>query len=149
MMNIAFFVPLALGVTVVLQATLNRAIGHNHGLATAVLINAVVFFVLSLGFFLTGKYNPDLVPEFLRFRESSVPYSWYYLIPGACGFFLVLGLPYAIHHIGPSLSFLLLIASQVVVSLAFEIYLSGNVPSLLRLMGAALIVVGSILVIKV
>lgn len=148
MSNLAFTLPLALGVTVVLQATMNRSIGFNYGLSAAVALNAVVFFVLSIGFFLLAKYNPMIVPDFVRVREPSESFSWLYLIPGTCGFMLVLGLPWSIQNIGPTISFLLLIASQVVVSFALEIWQAGGLPSLIRVGGAALILAGSYLVVK-
>lgn len=146
-MNIYLLLPLALGVTVVLQATLNRTMALQYGLASAVLLNAAVFFILSLGFFISAKYTPTLVPEFMRVRISEQSFSWLYLLPGLCGFFLVLGLPWAIQNIGPSTSFLLLIASQIVVSLGLEIYQSGITPPLVRILGALLVIVGAILVI--
>lgn len=150
MINIFLLLPLALGVTVVAQATLNRSFALQYGLAGAVLLNAAVFFFFSLGFFILAKYTPSLLPEFMRLRSpgpAGQSFPWIYFLPGAFGFSLVLGLPWVLQNIGPSRGFLLLIASQVVTSLAFETYQSGNLPSPLRALGALLVVIGAALVI--
>lgn len=147
-MNAYFLLPLALGVTVVAQATMNRTMASAYGLSTVMAINAVVFFVFSVGFFLFAHYNPRLVPDFVQSRQFTAPFLWTYVIPGFCGFLLVLGLPWAIEYAGASNSFLLLIASQIVFSFAWEIWQSGQSPSILKIAGALLISAGSYLIIR-
>jgi len=144
-MNPYLLIPFALGVSVVIQATLNRTMGLQYGLAAAVTLNAVVFFVLSLGFYAIAKYTPTIVPEFWRIRPSSEAFSWTYLIPGLCGFFLVIGLPWAIQNLGPSTSFLLLIASQIMMSLGLEFFQQGWTLSGPKLVGALLVIIGAVL----
>jgi bacterial/archaeal transporter family-2 protein len=145
MMNLYFFLPLALGVTVLSQATLNRALALQWGLAAAVTLNAAVFFVLSIGFLLIAKYTPSVVPEFWRFQQNPQNFQWYYLLPGLCGFFLVLGLPWSIQNLGASTSFLLLIASQIISSLLFEHFHEGTHISFQKLIGALLVMIGAYL----
>jgi uncharacterized membrane protein YdcZ (DUF606 family) len=147
-MNAYFLLPLALGVTVVAQATLNRSMATAYGLSTVMAINAVVFFIFSVGFFLFAHYNPKLVPDFVQTREMTAPFLWTYIIPGFCGFLLVLGLPWAIEYAGASTSFLLLIASQIIISFAWEVIHSGESPSVLKVCGALLISAGAFLIIK-
>ena len=147
MINPSLFLPLALGVTVVLQASLNRSMGNQMGLSLAVLINAAVFLVLSLGFFLLAKYTPMIVPEFWRFRPSSQAFSWYYLVPGFCGFFLVMGLPWSIQQLGPSTSFLILIASQILISFFMEAIQQGHGLDLKKSLGVLFVLIGAALTI--
>ncbi len=147
-MNAYFLLPLALGVTVVVQATLNRTMSTAYGLSTVMAINAVVFFIFSVGFFLFAHYNPKLVPDFVQSRALIAPFLWTYIIPGFCGFLLVLGLPWAIEYAGASNSFLLLIASQIVFSFAYEVLQSGQMPSILKISGALLISAGAYLIIR-
>jgi transporter family-2 protein len=148
MLQMSYLLPLALGVTVVFQATLNRSMASHYGLASAVTLNAAVFFALSLGIFVFAKYNPDLVPDFLQIRRPENQFSWTYLLPGVCGFILVMGLPWSIELIGPSASFLLLISSQILVSLILEATQSPGPLSFPKLVGGFLVLAGSILVMK-
>ena len=147
-MNPYFILPIALGVSVVLQASLNREMALHYGLATAVLLNAAVFLVLSLSLFALGKFAPQYVPGFLQPKASDIPFSWVYIVPGICGFFLVLGLPWALEKIGPSNAFLILIATQIVVSLAIEGYRTQSLPHSLKMTGAVLVIIGGMLVAK-
>ena len=147
-MNFYFFLPIALGVSVVVQATLNKEMALQYGLLSAVLLNAAVLFVLSALFYGIAKTSPEFFPEFFQPKSSSEPFNWSYLIPGMCGFFLVLGLPWSLHKLGPSNSFLLLIATQIVVSLLLETYRSQSLPQGLKLAGAILVLIGGALVVK-
>ncbi len=145
---LALLLPLALGATAVTQANLNRYTGTHLGLASAVFLNAAIFFVLGIFLYFIAKLSPNAVPEFMRVKPALSGYSWLFLVPGFCGFLYVLGLPWSIQNIGPALSFILLIASQVTVSLGLEYFQTGAVPSALRVLGAAFVLLGSVLVVK-
>jgi len=147
-MNSYLLLPLLLGVSVVVQATLNRQLGSQYGWATAVTLNAVVFLVLSLGFLLIAKYTPALIPEFLQDRKPTDSFHGSYLIPGICGFFLVLGLPLSMQFLGASTSIILLIAAQILFSVAQEAWTVGLMPSLWKSFGAILVLAGSALVVR-
>ncbi len=147
-MNAYILLPLVLGLTVVAQATINRTMAEAYGLSTVMAINAVVFLLFSVGFFLFTHYNPKVVPEFVQNREWTSPFLWTYILPGFCGFLLVLGLPWAIEYVGASNSFLLLIASQIIISFAWELIQSGETPSVTKWLGAGLISAGAFLVIR-
>jgi uncharacterized membrane protein YdcZ (DUF606 family) len=148
MTQISYLLPLLLGITVVAQATINKGMAGHFGLASAVALNAAVFFALSLGIYLIAKYTPALVPEIFRLKSTSGAWLWLYLLPGICGFTLVMGLPWSIELIGPSASFILLIASQVLVGLLIEFMQSGSTLSVAKLLGAGLVLLGSGLIIK-
>lgn len=145
-MGFFYLLPMLLGVTVVVQGTMNRQIGAIYGLSTAVLINAAVFFVLSLCFFLVAKYTPSLVPEFLQVKSSDSAFSLKYIIPGSCGFLLVMGLPWAIQNIGAARSFLLLIVAQILTGFVWDFFDSATQPHLLKISGALLTIVGGALI---
>jgi len=147
-MNSYLLLPLLLGVSVVVQATMNRQLGSQYGWATAVTLNAVVFLVLSLGFLLIAKYTPSLIPEFLQNRRPTDSFHLSYFIPGMCGFFLVLGLPLSMQFLGASTSIILLIASQILFSVAQEAWTAGLMPSLWNFFGAILVLAGSALVVR-
>ncbi len=146
-MGFYYFLPIALGVTVLTQGILNRQIGAAWGLSTAVLINAAVFFLLSAGLFLLGKYWPGVLPEFLRYRDAGTGFKMTFLIPGICGFILVLGLPWALQNIGPSKSFLLLIASQILASLITDQWIFSQPVPAMKWLGGAITIVGAAVVV--
>lgn len=146
-MNAYFSIPVVLGFAVVIQGLLNRWIGVQFGLATAVLINAAVFFVLSLCFYAMAHYTPNLVPEFLQVKSSSEPFKISFLIPGICGFLLVLGLPWALQNIGTAGTFLTLIATQIFVSFLMDLFYFEMPFSIVKAIGAGLIFVGGLLTI--
>lgn len=147
-MNSYFFLPIALGVSVVAQASLNKQIAVQYGLLSAVLLNAAVLFSLSLLLYVVSKFSPGLFPDFFQPKISTDPLNWSYLIPGVCGFLVVLGLPWSLQKLGASNSFLILIAAQIVVSLLLEIYRTQSLPHGLKLAGALLIIAGGALVVK-
>lgn len=145
-MTFFLILPLILGVTVVMQGTLNRQIGLNHGLATALLINSIVFLVLNVVVYVLAKYTPSIFPEFIQVRDSDAPYNWKYMVPGFCGFLLVLGLPWAIDNIGAAKALLLLIISQIIAGFVWD-YMNAEAPMhWLKFAGAALTMVGGALI---
>lgn len=148
-----YVVPVILGVAVVLQGILNRKIGSTIGLSTAVLINALVFVVLSGALFGLSYLKPQIFPEFLRLPPSPLKSAladggaplWLYWIPGFCGFLLVLGVPFAIHAIGPSKTFVVLVSAQIAFSVLLELAVQSQLNPW-KLLGAGLAMVGAYLV---
>lgn len=140
-------IPMVLGLTVVTQGAINRRVGADFGLSSAVFLNAFLFFVLSGILLLWAKLAPHQVPEYWRIKDLNMDQArWWYLIPGLCGFLLVLGVPMSLQANGPSKTFILLIASQVVVSLLFEIFIFSTPISNMKLIGALLAAIGAAMV---
>ncbi|MBN8540822.1 MAG: DMT family transporter [Deltaproteobacteria bacterium] len=146
-------IPIVLGLGVVIQGLMNRRIGAAIGLTTAVLINAIVFFVLSLAVIGASYIKPELFPEMLRppttsFRDAAQtgPSFWVYWIPGFFGFLLVLGVPFSIQQLGPSKTFIVLIVAQVFFSLLAErLFFDAGFNSM-KLIGTLLAVTGAAIV---
>lgn len=146
-MGFYYFVPIALGVTVLAQGILNRQFGAAWGLSTAVFVNAIVFFVLNGLLFAVAKLWPHILPEFLRYRDAGTGFEWTFLVPGICGFLLVLGLPWALDNIGPSKSFLLLIASQILSSLVADQWIFAQPVSTMKWIGGLITIIGTTMVV--
>jgi len=147
-MNYFTLFPIFIGVFAVIQATLNRKMGSQMGLNTAVLINAAVFLgCASLVFFLSHFVFAQKIPEFMRLPDSFrfKMHAWY-LLPGLFGFLLVLGLPLALSRISASQVFVLLVSTQILTSFIWDITVEKNSIPLLRLIGAALTFIGATLV---
>jgi uncharacterized membrane protein YdcZ (DUF606 family) len=142
-----YALPIAVGVMVVLQGGTNRKIGSLWGLSTAVLINASLLFALSAIFFGILRWSPDTFPAFLRPRTSPETPGWWCLLPGFCGFCIVVGLPWSIQTLGAGKSFILVITAQICAGLIWDFVSVGVAPSLWKVLGAGLTLLGSLFVI--
>ncbi len=143
-----YAVPFLLGSLVVLQGGLNRHLGANFGLGSAVMLNASVLFAASALFYGILRWNPEIFPELLRPRPPQSPIStWWYLIPGLCGFSLVLGLPWSINTIGSGKTFVLLISAQILTGFIWDLAINSQSPGLLKILGGVLTILGSLFVI--
>ena len=141
------FFSIALGVTIVVQGLVNREMATVWGLGSAVMINAVIFTLLCLGFYFIAQYTPHLVPEFIRTKSSDLPFKWYYTLPGICGFLIVAGVPWAIQNIGAAKCLILVIGAQVIVSLLYDSWQTDARLNWMKLAGGVLTMAGSALVI--
>lgn len=133
-------IPIILGLSIVTQGVLNQAIGLERGLGFAVLLNASVFFVLSIVLYVL------LAQPSVKTTVDAV--RWYYLIPGICGFLIVLGPPLAMSQIGSAAFFILLILAQISSSLLYDTFILGSPLSISKVFGAALTFVGAALFIS-
>ncbi len=59
---------------------------------------------------------PELFPAFLRPGAAGLDVNATLVVPGLCGFVLVLGAPWAMQNVGPSKTFVLLVGAQIVLS---------------------------------
>lgn len=137
--------PFLLGAAAVLQGVLNRRIAQHLSLPGAVLLNASVLLLASLGLFLLsrGRVGPFAAldaPSDLR------TFGLWWLLPGLLGLTLVLGIPYAIHRVGAFTTFLGILVAQLVTSLIWDAIFEHRGPTLPKLLGAALAVAGAWLV---
>ena len=142
-----YALPLTLGILIVVQGGMNRQIGSLWGLSTAVLLNAGVLFAASAVFYGMLRWSPETFPEFLRPKNPEQGSSWWYLLPGLCGFCLVLGLPWSIQSIGAAKSFILVITAQICAGLVWDAVVTGIYPGMLKIAGGLLTLLGSLLVI--
>lgn len=146
-MNYIFALPLFLGVAVVTQGHLNRQISGDWGLPVAVLINASVFLILSLLFFVASRSFPNLFPDFLQIKSSDTRPGIWYFIPGLCGFLLVFGLPWAFQNLGSGKTFVLLVSSQILFGMIWDYFISNREINKATLIGAAVTIIGSLITI--
>lgn len=145
-MNAWMFLPPILGAAILCQAILNRQFGESHGLATAVLINATVFFTASAMLWAGTRMVPDIFPNFLRPGTAAFDATATLVVPGLCGFLLVLGAPWALQKVGPSKTFVLLVGAQIVLSVLADKWIFDLDLSWTKWAGASLVLAGAILV---
>lgn len=146
-MNLYLVLPLFLGFSVVTQGILNRKIAAEWGLPSTVLLNAAVFFILSGILFLLTRVFPEYFPDYLRVHQFNLQKTKYwFLFPGMCGFFLVLGVPWALQNIGPSKTFILLIVAQTVLSVMADKWIFHTEVSMMKLVGSIVALMGALIV---
>ena len=135
--------PFALGFAAVLQAAINRQVGNHWGTLVTSAASGVVLALTAMSIFAIVR----LVPTFhgAGVQPISNP-AWWWLLPGVLGFGLVAGLPLAMDRIGATRVFLLMVAGQMVASLAWDTLSAGRGVNLVRLAGVGLAVVGATLV---
>lgn len=145
-MNLYYVLPLIVGLSVVLQGTFNRGMAFQYGLSTAVLFNAAVFGLFCVLLYAIARYAPNSLPEFLQIKSSESSFQWKYILPGFCGFLIVLSIPWSLVKIGPANTFVLAVAAQIVLGLVVESIDQQSLPGIMKLSGAALVLVGGIIV---
>lgn len=145
-MSVWIFLPPLLGVTVLCQAILNRQFSESLGLATAVMINATVFFIASALLWISTRMMPELFPEFLKPGAAPLDATLTLVVPGLCGFLLVLGAPWALQKVGPSKTFVLLVGSQIIASVLADRFVFGLELDWTKWLGSAIVLLGVLLV---
>lgn len=146
-MNGYYFLPAIIGLAGVTQGILNRQVSAQWGLAWAVGLNAVLFLIYSAVLLAAVRFFPEVLPDYLRTSFFSFDkFKWWFVIPGLCGFLLVLGIPWSIQMMGPSKTFILFIVAQIVFSLLAEKFFFDAPVSTLKIAGAVLAMAGAALV---
>jgi uncharacterized membrane protein YdcZ (DUF606 family) len=139
-------IPVGVGVLAVFQSGLNRQMGAEFGLGSAIFWNCVMSFLLSGALYGVVRWSPEWLPKIFQGGLDLKRLSWWMLFPGLFGVGIVAGLPWAISRLGSAKVFVGMVAAQIVVSLAWDA-ISGERPlSWVRVLGAALAIGGALLV---
>jgi uncharacterized membrane protein YdcZ (DUF606 family) len=149
MINIfLLLLPLFVGLSVVTQGVLNQKANLYWDFATNLFVNALVFLVVSVALLFVAKVYPEWCPDYLKPRAFELDkFKWWFLIPGICGFFIVLGVPWSLETNGPSKTFIVLVVSQIILSLLLEKFVFAAPVSTLKLAGAIVAAVGASIVV--
>ena len=143
-MILAWLVPVIVGIAVVLQGGFNRQVSQQWGLASTVLVNGIVFLVVALLLWFVMKLRPGFLPrEFLPPADGGAVAIWRVILPGVFGVLIVIGLPWAITRLGALGAILILLVTQLVVSMIWDALVEGVSVQPLRVAGAALALVGA------
>lgn len=139
-------VPFILGALTVVQSVMNRSLGVKYGWPVAGMINN------TFGFLFAGLLVLILAVIFSGKGISRVDeWHWWYFIPGCFGMLFVMGIPLAVHQIGASRTFVLLVASQILFGLLWDLWstpaVDGQWPvSPIRILGVGLTLLGAVVV---
>lgn len=143
-MNLMWTVPVIVGLAVVLQGGFNRQVSTQWGLATTVFVNGIVFLVVSLVLWGAMKLRPGLLPrEFLPPETAGAVAAWRVILPGVFGVVIVTGLPWAIARMGALGAVLILLVTQLVVSMVWDLVVEDVPIQPMRVVGAGLALVGA------
>lgn len=143
-MNLMWTVPVIVGLAVVLQGGFNRQVSMQWGLATTVFVNGIVFLVVSLILWGVMKLRPGVLPrEFLPPEAAGSVAVWRVILPGVFGVVIVTGLPWAITRMGALGAVLILLVTQLVVSMVWDLIVEGVPIQPMRVVGAALALAGA------
>lgn len=134
-----------IGLSSVVQAGLNRQMSTPWGLPSTVLLNAIMFLLASVAYYLFAKNGWVAFPDALKERQGFEQWQWWYLLPGLLGFIFVIGLPFAIARIGALQVFVGLVVAQMLGGLLWDRFIEGLDWSWSRILGASLAVVAVLL----
>lgn len=137
-MLIALFLSATLGLASVLQGGLNRQIATTWGFTAAAFFNTLVLLTAITALYIVSRRYPMLLPEVLRERQGFSNFSWWYIIPGLCGLYIILGMPLVISKIGAVKLFVGFVAAQLVGSLIWDACMEGMPVNAIRIIGVAL-----------
>lgn len=146
-MTLYLLLPLITGISIIMQAGLNRQSSMQVGLLSAVLLNSFLFFVLSLAIWLVVRKGWIQVPAAFQIKDVTSIQPWF-LIPGILGFFIVLCMPFALQNMPASVAFGISIATQLIMSVVWDYFTLGTWPTVQKIIGILFLFLGSILLLK-
>ena len=130
---------LAMGAASAVQGATNGTLAGRVGLSSALLVNATVVFLGALCAWLVARRGLT--------TEPASP--WFLYVGGLYGLFIIAGAAYAFPRLGAGPTTALMVAAQLAAALALDHFglPAGKVPiTPLRLLGAAFLLVGALLV---
>jgi uncharacterized membrane protein YdcZ (DUF606 family) len=140
-MTFALCLTVLVGLSIVAQGSANAQLLKSSNLWLLLTIGNLFCLVATLGVYLATRARGPLLVE-----VGKVPPS--VLIPSVCGLMITAGMPIAIGRIGVFTAVIVVIAVQIIAGLAWDRF-SGGVPlSTARLLGAAMVFGGSLLVLR-
>ncbi|MEI6806382.1 MAG: DMT family transporter, partial [Myxococcaceae bacterium] len=133
-----FLAPIAIGFMSVLQIALNKQVGQQYGLASVLMINALMILLAAGTLFLAVTYLPGRFGSFLAGSEVSFQFKLWHLLPGLFGFAVIAGLPYCMNQIGALAVFIIFVTAQVVGSMLWDNLVDGMPLTASKIVGAAI-----------
>ena len=131
------------GMFAVIQSGLNKIISDEWGFSSALLLNGTVFLVFNLLLFSVVYFQPGLFPAEFRLQGSFSNFKLWWVVPGLCGFMLVLGLAVAFSQVGAVQAIVICIAAQIVFSLLWDVLVGGQNVSMIRVVGTVVTFIGA------
>ena len=150
-MWLSCFFAVAVGISIVGQAGLNREISIIRGLAGTLLWNCTLTFLISLLIWGLVVLKPSLFPEFVRVQPGADFWNAFngkQVLAALCGITIIYGIPLVMSHIGALKAFSLIIATQLISAMAWDAFREGLPVSFQRIVGAAVAFIGALIALK-
>lgn len=135
------------GAFAVFQAGLNKVIADDLGFTTSLLLNGVFFLVFNAIMFALVLAQPKVFPPEFHVQWALHNFKWWWVVPGFFGFALVTGLAVGVGRIGAVQTIIISIAAQVLASIAWDYFTGDGQVTTMRLVGASVTVVGTVIAI--
>jgi bacterial/archaeal transporter family-2 protein len=129
----------------VIQSGLNKMISDHWGFSSALLLNGLVFLVFNFLLFSVVYFQPQIFPSEYRIQGAAADFKLWWILPGICGFMLVMGLAVSLAQVGAVQTFVICIAAQIVCSLLWDLLVEGKEIATIRLAGTAITFLGAFL----
>lgn len=136
-------IPISVGLCIVMQGILNKQFSLAYGLATASLVNALIFAVVAFVLFTVAQRFPLAMPDFIPPKLSQYEFRFWHLVPGLCGFVIVTMTPWSIRHLGAAQVFILIISAQILFSSLWDHWVNGLPLSPLKALGLMFVAGGA------
>ncbi len=121
-MNWTFLIPIAVGISGILQGGFNRNMSNQLGLAQALLLgNILVLFYSVILYFAAAKF-PESLPDMFRLKAPLATFKWWYIFPSLFGLIIITGIPLGISKIGAVKVTVLIVVAQMVTSILWDVF---------------------------
>jgi uncharacterized membrane protein YdcZ (DUF606 family) len=134
-MKFYFLIPALLGLCSALQGICNRKLMTEIGLASAVVINALIVAALAVAWF--------LIQRPANIAETFSGFQWWWIVAGLCGFTIIALTPVSIANLGAATTFALFVVFQVLAGVGWDLFTKGALPQGLQLVSLLLAVGGA------
>jgi uncharacterized membrane protein YdcZ (DUF606 family) len=136
------------GVLAVTQAGTNKIIGDSWGFSSSLLLNGIVFLICNFLLFGLAYMYPRLFSSEYLIQGELQQFRLWWITPGICGFFLVMGMAYAVLKIGATHAFVITVAAQIIFGIIWDLAVESRPVAMTRMAGAGLVVIGTLLASK-
>lgn len=138
-----YLLPLFAGAAIVGQGGLNRHLARGLGLASALALNSLTLLAASGTLFVVSQLRPEWLPALFRAPAESGRWPATFLLPGLLGFTILTCVPVAISRLGALQTFVIVVASQLVLSGVWDAWIEDRPFSVDRAIGAGLALAGA------
>jgi transporter family-2 protein len=138
-------IPVIVGISMVLQNAMNNQISKTADLSSVLIFNCIVSLLASVAVFYLALLRPSWLPEIFHPKSNVPTSSWWIIIPGMCGFMIILGMPIALDKLGALKVLCVVIATQLVTALMWDTWIAKMAVTPQRILGALVTLMGAVI----
>lgn len=136
-MEWTFLIPIAIGISGILQGGLNLKMSESLGLIHSLLIGNFLVLIYSVIVYLVATKSPETFPDFFRLRAPLTTFKWWYIIPSIFGLMIISGIPIGIYKLGAVKVTVLIVVAQMVTSIVWDIAVDKVPMNTMKALGLA------------